>query len=135
MSRNIKFRAWDGEKMRGIKPHDWFSIRSDAMLSFWGRDGAPEPVLMQFTGLLDKNGKEVYEHDVIRNAYGDLGEVIYSDTCGILGGWTYQFAARGDQWSTTMGFHQADPDEEQECDFEVIGNIFENPELVPRAPG
>ena len=61
MKREIKFRAWDipAKKYRGVDGlKDLFSIRSDG---FFNEDY----VLEQFTGLLDKNGKEIYEGDIV----------------------------------------------------------------------
>jgi hypothetical protein len=60
MTRQIKFRAWDGKKMIGVGKNDWFSIRNDGLPSC-----SFPIVIMQFTGLHDKNGKEIYEGDKI----------------------------------------------------------------------
>ena len=60
--RQIKFRAWDKscDKMRGISGlQDCFSLRSDGVCN-------DDYILMQFTGLTDKNGVEVFEGDVIK---------------------------------------------------------------------
>ena len=61
MNREIKFRAWDKScnKMRGISGlQDCFSLRSDGVCN-------EDYVLMQYTGLKDKNGKEIYEGDIV----------------------------------------------------------------------
>jgi len=71
--------------------------------------------LLQFTGLLDKNGKEIYEGDIATHRKaGDFdkkelvtGEIVIEPTRGVvIGGWPASF------------------------DIEVIGNIYENPELL-----
>jgi hypothetical protein len=68
---------------------------------------------LQFTGLLDKNGKEIYEGDIIR-AFDSMGEAI-----------KHEIKWRQDLCAFTA--HQKWIDESK---FEVIGNIYENPELI-----
>lgn len=68
----------------------------------------------QFTGLLDKNGKEIYFDDIVRNKYGDIGCVIWFPDWSLRVDW-----GGGD-------IHFIDP----EWGLEVIGNIHDNPELL-----
>jgi uncharacterized phage protein (TIGR01671 family) len=76
--------------------------------------------LMQFTGLLDKNGKEIYEGDIVICINGHEGVVEWekSDCCFNVTGY---YNASNDYPS--MAFMEGQP-------FEVIGNIYENPELL-----
>jgi len=60
MSREIKFRAWDGVKMRGVDKNDYFSIRNDGLPS-----QNIDVVLTQFTGLRDSNESDIYEGDIL----------------------------------------------------------------------
>jgi len=100
--REIKFRAWDGREI------------FQAMLTV-APDGIINPTsidLMQYTGLKDKNGKEIYEGDIIRVYDGENTEVYYDDGCFLV-----------------LGF-RADELYLHEDTCEVVGNIYENPELL-----
>lgn len=100
MNRVIKFRAWDGKTMHNngffIKPHGDTSIippNYDFM--------SDDLILMQFTGMYDKDGKEIYEGDML----GHKNNIVeFSGGC---------FNTNGDR----MLFMLIEP--------EVIGNIFE----------
>lgn len=79
--------------------------------------------LMEFTGLLDKNGKEIYEGDIVFNHHvskQDSGDVSFSD---IHHAYIISYPRKKHQgcWDFMHG--------EEHC-LEVIGNIYENPELL-----
>lgn len=109
--REIKFRAWDRDSKQ------WVFINDQNFLL--GVDGSinhrPSTVLMQYTGLKDKNGKEIYEGDVVRRHWsGDKPEdreVIFIDGAFMWG---------GDKFRTGIDSNWA----------EIIGNIYESPELL-----
>jgi hypothetical protein len=77
-------------------------------------DDDPETIIMQYTGLKDKNGKEIYEGDFIK--YGDLVVRIMWDDfeCAIV---PITSNHRVLVWELAQS-------------SEVIGNVFENPELL-----
>jgi len=125
--REIKFRAWDKScnKMRGVNGiQDCFSLRSDGICN-------DDYILMQFTGLTDKNGVEIFEGDIVKSIFKYKDEpskeilaIVKYDTlnpCFVL---EYKYQGNGFLC--------------QEYDFiqcglrtnEVIGNIYENPELL-----
>jgi uncharacterized phage protein (TIGR01671 family) len=106
--REIRFRAWDEDEKMMVQ---WNELR-DTQLFNDGFDN-DHCVLMQFTGLKDKNGKEIYEGDIVKGKkytgpveYYLDGFRIYSDPCSEgLADWGYD-------------------------EREVIGNVFENEELL-----
>ena len=142
--RTIKFRAWNKEEKRMFIPIGYFYIdgyltciiedkktsqnnATEYLDETWyeeGRNpdysnGKSSVVLMQNTGLTDKNGKEVYEGDVVK----------FNDECGE---WINKVVfENGMFW-----FQNIKNENRQECFIEelispeVIGNIFANPELL-----
>jgi uncharacterized phage protein (TIGR01671 family) len=110
--RTIKFRAWDPLNKYFVfcefnKIHT--VIVSDLYL---------EGYVQQFTGLLDKNGKEIYEGDIVFDEDGE-----FSKTCKIE--WNNESASFiGISIDDDGGFTM------EEIDGEIIGNIYENPELL-----
>ncbi|MCK5132415.1 MAG: hypothetical protein KAR40_09735 [Candidatus Sabulitectum sp.] len=134
----IKVRAWnentkvmvDLQKITPLALADGMSTQ----LSLQGGSGLFIPFLksmklMQFTGLLDKNGKEIYEGDVVKLGRlpteeepeddENIAEVIFS---------------KGQFWCTHYGFPVHSWACNDKCFIEVVGNIYENPELLKEAP-
>lgn len=115
MERELKFRAWDGKNMilfsdmtigierRYNKPYVFFNTDT-----FGGEVRLGKHEVMQFTGLHDKNGKEIYEGDILSNYRGSIYTV--DDMIDF-----HFYVADNPGWFSIS---------------EVIGNRFENPELI-----
>lgn len=121
--REIKFRAWSYGRMNYFdNPKEGLLYSRGETLLSSGHDGEDNPTfngdpdfdLMQFTGLKDKNGREIYEGDVIEYRWLEhmlRGVVLWHDRGGC---WLCSNISGGGL--PTHG--------------EVIGNIHENPELI-----
>jgi hypothetical protein len=113
--RIYKFRAWNPETKTMVDLQKLTPLAVEPGLTglFLPFDGNLE--LMQFTGLLDKNGKEIYEGDILSG----------KSSTGREKRWQMKWSEYG-RW-------EAYPDNEYNINWkgwEVIGNIYENPELL-----
>lgn len=134
MSRVLKFRVWSYEDKE---------YRTDCNLTqvFNSMTGMPATVysdegdrfdIEQYTGLKDKNGKEIYEGDIVkylsfRKDY--IGRIVFDfvdDSEGYYIQKHYGWGIYRDGYNTSLGDYA---DDNMRCDVEVIGNIHENPEL------
>jgi uncharacterized phage protein (TIGR01671 family) len=114
--REIKFRAWHRDAKEMLYPEN---NRQDYVF-YWEHEGQPVEI-MQFTGLKDKNGKEIYEGDIVSCAGNNsmFGEVVFIDGSFkyINSGESNKDHNRGEYISLYNG-------------DKVIGNIYENPKLL-----
>lgn len=129
MEPKTKYRGWDGKKM--LPPQDLTQNGK-----YWSWLGKIDVTLMQFTGLRDKNGKEIYFDDIIKFSQNDdenEGTAVVVETmsggAGILSDWEIEFPLK--KWAVTSGgVIEEIWEDEVVWTFEVIGNIYETPELV-----
>lgn len=94
-----------------------------------GWNDASECTLMQYTGLKDKNGKEIYEGDVVRDFLEKPAVVMFGDySAGGLD--YYASAAYGFYVQRYFNGKLQEGDTETLYRHEIIGNIYENSELI-----
>ncbi len=129
--REIKFRAWHKEKKKMLSYGELFNIDCSGEYPFLALaaghyEDCIEPLkveLMQYTGLQDTNGVDIYEGDILiyQHMFVDkksVSEVIWNE-----------------KYSGFASYVEDDErryilEKELKNQFEVIGNIYENPELL-----
>lgn len=95
-------------------------------IKFYDERNGPEVLLMQSTGLFDKNGVEIFEGDVVKHTESEMTAIIRMHP--ILG---MGMEAEGEvAWADIDLEELTELKKECEKYYEVIGNIYENPELV-----
>lgn len=107
--REIKFRTWNpnGKKMNGL--HGCI-VLNDRIVR-----GLADSILMQYTGLKDKNGKEIYEGDIVRSTFNGIGKIEWDERNA-----TYRSVGKTADMTLSVVTRES----------EIIGNIYENPELL-----
>ena len=111
MKREIKFRTWDGEAF------DWWDLCEIAN-RYFQFDCSAE--VMQYTGLKDKNGKEIYEGDIVTMVNSDhyMKGLLFKVHWLSNSFWMSDINGESETWSPSF------------FEWKVIGNIYENPELL-----
>lgn len=137
MKRELKFRGWDDAEKKLYYPKDLFELDG-----FWyedTREGILQGCLIvdsygsrryfnlsQYTGLKDKNGREIYDGDIVQYNYRSSYDFINFEVK-----WSYESLG----WilqskSGDVLVNQLTPAGYRFEFIEVVGNIFENPELI-----
>lgn len=124
-----KFRAWteEGEVMY----YDVYPFKDDTLLLSYDEiafDEVPASdfILMQSTSLFDKNGMEIYEGDIVK--FSDCDDDVYITPVV----WDKNYACFGVSFSGgyPISFDYLEEFYTELKDIEVVGNIWENPELL-----
>ena len=128
--RDIKFRCWDTEnkEMLEVQELDYEDsyngqpmIRTTMYSDYFDTE---DMILMQYVGLKDKNEKEIYEGDIVKFRFKDDREE-FPDLIGYI---EYQTTFTAFRIMSNQGSFKIDITEIKF--IEVIGNIYENPELL-----
>ena len=145
MSREIKFRAWHKKRKKFYEVLHlhlkticnggmWATGEGYDIISHQEIHVQIQPndcIIQQYTGLKDNQGKEIYEGDIITLTYGipstsDRLIIEYSDNEVLddihISGWWMR--------NTVLHRHSSSLCKTYEGDLEIIGNIYENPELL-----
>ena len=143
MKREIKFRAWNNVKkvMEAVVDIEWTDNSGNTIESICTKSfkiKQPNFDLMQYTGLKDKNGKEIYEGDVVKLLQGHKDHKKRKFEITWQNG-SFGLLLNGEVNHTSFGYYFKRAVENGVfesyfyCDgscFKVIGNIHENPELI-----
>ena len=133
--REIKFRAWGhfGGYAKDNMIQNW---QSSDLIEYVGLDGGGHFEIMQYTGLKDKNGKEIYEGDIVeyddicsdahilKTGKKDRGVITWIEKRCQLMPQEIRENVKGGHYIAHWEFLTS---------IEVIGNIYENPELLKNA--
>lgn len=144
--RTIKFMAWDKkDKRMVIDEQDFIPIKvtNKGVLrlnphyqdNFWQFVSEDRFEIMQFTGLTDKNGKEIYEGDIIEMDGGGpkvKGQIIFEDGCFCFKApWVKEGNSYPELKYYTVFSSLPNDAIFKDCIMvEKIGNVFETPELL-----
>lgn len=159
MNRELKFRCWDDNEMRECEidmtgyVHVWDDNENDLIIVGALMDGrVPKQIpVMQFTGLSDKNGKDIFERDIIRFGWdvkrhnklfkdepgsqiiyhkSSLGRIDFEDGCFVVESILIGSVKYKDKQEYGLDFYGPEGSEFSWDELEIIGNIHENPELL-----
>lgn len=125
MSREIKFRVWDNQENTMFYNEDILNIQfAENFIRIENEKYAfnsflDEVILMQYIGLKDCNGKEIYEGDIVEDNFGDRYEVVFED---------YKFNLK-DFYCGCFDIPN-DGFSELRDKLKIIGNIYEDGDLM-----
>lgn len=112
--REIKFRAFNGDRIVKVNTIGWIDGKIDWVDTSKSDDFDEDLILMQYTGKKDINGVEIYEGDILQSEHFFEYQVVFKGDC-----WRCEPLKNNHLKNRFIG-----------NDLEIIGNIYENPELL-----
>lgn len=140
MSRAIKFRAWDKKRQEMRSGHNLWLDTFDGSLHWQFGYDEPMPflkediILMQFTGLHDKNGKEIWEGDIVReipelSGHEDRKRRGIIEWDNSIASFVVKLLDRDD--NAWCQLNEGNPNNSTMLKYtEVLGNLYESSELL-----
>lgn len=122
MERKIKFRAWDTLSKNMIE--NALELKNQEHNNFGNILKDKTKIVMQYTGLKDKNGVEIYEGDIVEEEFLQSW-IGWCDKCA---GWQPKYFYEKQLCHKCSGDYGIDEIET----FNVIGNLYENSELIEK---
>jgi len=119
--RELKFRAWTGGKMIDVPILDIGGVGENGYTVLTPKTHYANVPVMQYTGLLDKNGVKIYEGDVVCNKWGKPWKVGFEIS---KGSWRMVDIV---EYSVLLSAAGVKND-----GVEVIGNIYQSPDLLTK---
>lgn len=141
MTKEIKFRAWDKEtgKMHYVvnKPRTEENVDDELIIQFsctgysarTNKKYIGDECLMQYTGLKDKNGKEIFEGDILADNTSYYYTLIGWDLSGFKSKSVLKGGLNLNHSMPTFEFKNI-IDYDDFARMKIVGNIYENPELL-----
>jgi len=136
MKREIKFKIWDKITKRWLNANEYARIRINPIQDKYGNgfnlydsfNLVDDIEIVEYTGLKDKNGKEIYEGDIVKVPAGWGDGLLYNSFIGEI-----QYDAPNFYVNQGININKTGKWSNQEYkweEIEIIGNIYENPELL-----
>lgn len=128
-SRVLKFRAWDNENKEWINTGNFFVMGNGELGSYGSFDDTGgfmvQPIINQFTGILDCTGREIFEGDIVQRTTVSTGhkkvEIVK---------WVKRGGYEPMQSMSPKNISKQEDGTYKSRSLQVVGNIYENPELI-----
>jgi uncharacterized phage protein (TIGR01671 family) len=131
MQTQIKLRSYENKRksLTDVISVDW---EKGIVVCLWGGqiwisliEHGP---LLQYSGLTDKNGKKIAQADIVKDNFGLLNEVRFGEFYDTK--YHVQYGSYLHNLESKMNIGNMGYDADESCPLAVIGNIYENPELL-----